>query len=79
MRLIIIHSAWFDYQPLLPRWFCHFDDDTYVNVPKLAETLAKYNPTQEYIYLGQQPPKLLNHSFPVSSSTKGNDYKSNYY
>ena len=25
------------------RWWCHVDDDTYVNVPKLLKVLSKYN------------------------------------
>ena len=35
------------------RWFCHFDDDIYVNVPALVATLGKYNPTEERWYLGR--------------------------
>ncbi|CAI9728731.1 beta-1,3-N-acetylglucosaminyltransferase radical fringe-like [Octopus vulgaris] len=34
------------------RWFCHVDDDTYVNVPKLVTLLQKYNHTQDW-YLGK--------------------------
>ncbi|GAB1603080.1 beta-1,3-N-acetylglucosaminyltransferase radical fringe-like [Argonauta hians] len=34
------------------RWFCHVDDDTYVNVPKLVSLLQKYNHTQDW-YLGK--------------------------
>ncbi len=34
------------------RWFCHFDDDNYVNVAALARLLAKYDPDKEW-YLGK--------------------------
>jgi hypothetical protein len=34
------------------RWFCHVDDDTYVNVPELSRLLRKYNHTEDW-YLGK--------------------------
>lgn len=34
------------------RWWCHFDDDNYVNVPQLVTTLADYDPQQDW-YLGK--------------------------
>ncbi|KAH1003366.1 hypothetical protein HUJ05_011291, partial [Dendroctonus ponderosae] len=34
------------------RWFCHFDDDNYVNVPRLVRFLADYNPREDW-YLGK--------------------------
>lgn len=34
------------------RWFCHFDDDNYVNIPKLVELLNSYNPDGDW-YLGK--------------------------
>ena len=34
------------------KWFCHVDDDNYVNVPRLRHTLAKFNPNQDW-YLGK--------------------------
>ncbi|XP_063598136.1 fringe glycosyltransferase-like isoform X2 [Penaeus indicus] len=34
------------------RWWCHFDDDNYVNVPQLVRTLGDYDPTQDW-YLGK--------------------------
>lgn len=37
--------------PIL-RWFCHFDDDIYVNIPALAELLSQFNATEE-VYLGR--------------------------
>lgn len=33
-------------------WFCHFDDDNYVNVPRLVELLQKFNPQEDW-YLGK--------------------------
>ena len=37
------------------RWFCHFDDDIYVNVPMLVSTLSKYNPLKDKVYIGRWP------------------------
>lgn len=34
------------------RWFCHFDDDNYVNVPRLVKLLDEYSPTVDW-YLGK--------------------------
>ncbi|XP_013785628.1 fringe glycosyltransferase-like [Limulus polyphemus] len=34
------------------KWFCHFDDDNYVNVPRLMKLLEKYN-SQEDWYFGK--------------------------
>ncbi len=34
------------------RWFCHFDDDVYVNVPTLMAMLHRYNSTDS-LYLGR--------------------------
>lgn len=34
------------------RWFCHMDDDVYLNVPKLVEMLKKYNYKEDW-YLGK--------------------------
>ena len=36
-------------------WFCHFDDDIYVNYPHLVTLLGKYNPYKEYCYIGRHP------------------------
>ncbi|CAD7082055.1 unnamed protein product [Hermetia illucens] len=33
-------------------WFCHFDDDNYVNVPRLVRLLDDYSPTVDW-YLGK--------------------------
>lgn len=46
-------SAEFDhYLKSDKRWFCHFDDDNYVNVPRLEAVLRTYNPEEEW-YLGR--------------------------
>ncbi|KAJ9590163.1 hypothetical protein L9F63_016719, partial [Diploptera punctata] len=46
-----------------PRWFCHFDDDNYVNVPRLVNLLADYSPQEDW-YLGKPsiraPLEILN-------------------
>ncbi|RWS16497.1 fringe glycosyltransferase-like protein, partial [Dinothrombium tinctorium] len=34
------------------RWFCHFDDDNYVNVPRLVKVLQQYDCSQDW-YLGK--------------------------
>ncbi|XP_037907215.1 fringe glycosyltransferase [Hermetia illucens] len=34
------------------KWFCHFDDDNYVNVPRLVRLLDDYSPTVDW-YLGK--------------------------
>lgn len=38
--------------PSTSRWFCHFDDDNYVNVPQLVQLLNEYHPTMDW-YLGK--------------------------
>ncbi|XP_044733553.1 fringe glycosyltransferase, partial [Chrysoperla carnea] len=35
------------------KWFCHFDDDNYVNAIQLLSTLQKYSPLNEW-YLGKK-------------------------
>ncbi|XP_047021801.1 fringe glycosyltransferase isoform X1 [Helicoverpa zea] len=34
------------------KWFCHFDDDNYVNVPRLVTVLQRYNHQEDW-YLGR--------------------------
>ncbi|XP_076332187.1 fringe glycosyltransferase-like isoform X2 [Tachypleus tridentatus] len=45
------------------KWFCHFDDDNYVNVPRLVKLLQLYNPQEDW-YLGKPsiraPLEILN-------------------
>ncbi|CAB3219935.1 unnamed protein product [Arctia plantaginis] len=35
------------------KWFCHFDDDDYVNIPRLVAVLQEYNHKQDW-YLGKR-------------------------
>ena len=34
------------------KWFCHFDDDVYVNVKELSKLLSQYNSSEPY-YIGR--------------------------
>jgi fringe glycosyltransferase len=34
------------------RWFCHFDDDNYVNIPRLVKLLEDYPPSHDW-YIGK--------------------------
>ncbi|XP_065905031.1 beta-1,3-N-acetylglucosaminyltransferase radical fringe-like [Dysidea avara] len=43
------------------KWFCHFDDDIYVNMPRLNQLLRQYDPDQPY-YFGKWHEK--NHNCP---------------
>ena len=59
------------------RWFCHFDDDTYVNVPQLVATLNHYNYHDDF-YLGKpslkepvQLPNRPNESFRFGTGGAG--------
>ena len=40
-------------------WWCHFDDDAYVNVEALLLLLSKFKPDTEKIYLGRRSIKKL--------------------
>lgn len=40
------------------RWFCHLDDDNYLNVDNLLSVLSEYPPEQDH-YLGRSS---LNHA-----------------
>ena len=35
------------------RWYCHFDDDVYVNLPVLSKDLEGHDPIKESYYYGQ--------------------------
>lgn len=39
------------------KWFCHFDDDNYVNVPKLLELVSGYDSKDDW-YLGKPSIKV---------------------
>lgn len=47
------------------KWFCHFDDDNYVNVPKLLELVTSYDDKDDW-YLGKPsikvPLQIINRS-----------------
>ncbi|XP_063377907.1 fringe glycosyltransferase isoform X1 [Cydia fagiglandana] len=54
------------------KWFCHFDDDNYVNVPRLVEVLQRYDYKKEW-YLGRTSvyrPVLIYHKSKRSKKTK---------
>ena len=36
------------------KWFCHFDDDIYVNVKELLKLLSQYDSSKPY-YIGRNP------------------------
>ncbi|XP_017489355.1 PREDICTED: fringe glycosyltransferase-like, partial [Rhagoletis zephyria] len=52
------------------RWFCHFDDDNYVNVPRLVKLLDEYSPSVDW-YLGKpsifSPLEIHLESYPTTS------------
>lgn len=37
---------------IVHRWWCHFDDDNYVNVPRLLSKLQEFDPQEDW-YLGR--------------------------
>ena len=42
--------------PIPFRWFCHFDDDMYANIPTLVAALSKTgNKTDDGVYFGRWP------------------------
>ena len=54
-----------DFVLILLSWWCHFDDDNYVNVLRLGEVLAKHSPS-ESVYLGKPStarPMKIHHPF----------------
>ena len=46
MSFVLIPCILFSFQ-----WYCHFDDDMYVNVPELSNLLQQYDPGKPY-YIG---------------------------
>ena len=41
---------------IIYRWFCHFDDDMYANIPNLVLALSKTgNETDDGVYFGRWP------------------------
>ncbi|XP_065889885.1 beta-1,3-N-acetylglucosaminyltransferase lunatic fringe-like [Dysidea avara] len=43
------------------QWYCHVDDDIYVNVPQLSHVLQQYDPSKPY-YIGKFP-WIVRHEF----------------
>ena len=42
------------------RWFCHFDDDMYVNIPKLTTALLNTgNASDDGVYFGRWPGEVV--------------------
>lgn len=59
------------------RWFCHFDDDEYLNIRTLSKELKKYNSSRDYYVghwlskLGEKPQTLGNFkNFPEAKRTR---------
>ena len=48
---VMVDSTNIHHVYLLPRWFCHFDDDEYLNVVNLFKELKKYDSSADY-YVG---------------------------
>ena len=46
---LIVECVFHSYQ-----WFCHFDDDIYVNILQLNQLLQQYDPHKPY-YVGKWP------------------------
>jgi len=47
------------------QWFCHFDDDVYVNIPRLHQLLKQYDSHRPY-YIGKWHEKNHKvHNLPV--------------
>ena len=36
------------------QWFCHCDDDMYINIPQLSQYLLQHDPHKPY-YIGKWP------------------------
>jgi len=70
LRTYILVHAWFKMVAILfysYQWYCHIDDDVYVNIPQLSQLLQKYDPNQPQ-YIGRW--RQDNHHkpyFPVSN------------
>lgn len=47
----------------LIRWYCHFDDDMYVNIPELVKALREAMDKSEDggVYLGRWPKEVINY------------------
>ena len=67
---IYTHVAWYSLF-LRYEWFCHIDDDVYVNIIQLSWLLQQYNPHNPH-YLGKWASKPWGtlHRVPVSVVVK---------
>ena len=66
---LVVECVFHSYQ-----WFCHFDDDIYVNILQLSQLLKQYDSRKPY-YIGKWPVKRRRGelSVPVSETlTKNN-------
>lgn len=54
-RWILLFADHFQSAVLVCRWYCHFDDDMYVNIPVLLSSLGEHDPLQQRVYIGQWP------------------------
>lgn len=52
---------------LAPRWFCHVDDDNYVNTEGLLQLLSAFSPSQD-VYLGRPS---LDHPIEAAERVQG--------
>ena len=52
IHLFFSSSFIYFFHLLLCRWFCHFDDDNYVNVPRLVDKLSQFDHRKDW-YLGK--------------------------
>ncbi|XP_040312716.1 beta-1,3-N-acetylglucosaminyltransferase radical fringe, partial [Herpailurus yagouaroundi] len=53
--------------PTAPRWFCHVDDDNYVNPEGLLQLLSTFSPSQD-VYLGRPS---LDHPIEAAERVQG--------
>lgn len=57
------------------KWWCHFDDDNYVNIPRLVELLRSFSPLDDW-YLGKpsvrQPLEIEDRDAKVSTVVNAN-------
>lgn len=49
---MLISNAFSAFRSFIHRFWCHFDDDNYVNIPTLVKSLNEYHAYQDW-YLGK--------------------------
>ena len=53
VNMDVRHRSTYSWTPFIfSRWFCHFDDDNYVNVPALVHKLRQFDQREDW-YLGK--------------------------